>query len=44
MNVRGFRGFISAISALIAVGVGMLVGTLTAAIMVILLWGHLYVR
>lgn len=41
MNVRVFRGIVSAISTLIAIGVGVLVGTLTAVVLITLLWGYM---
>ena len=41
MNVRVFRGIVSAISTLITIGVGVLVGTLTAVVLITLLWGYM---
>jgi hypothetical protein len=35
------RGLVSAISALIAIGVGMLVGTLMGVFLITLLWGYM---
>jgi hypothetical protein len=43
MNVRVFRGIVSAISTLFAISVGMLVGTLTAVFLITLLWGYISV-